>query len=183
MTVTTTASAELRKLQKARDTAHAELKELESKLIGWDTEGLPPGTVGFQADLHGTRRERKHGPNPHREQFEAARATYLEHDVALQAFKRTSAADRIAEVTEALDSVAVREAWERLREEVEHHRLTVEGVRSIIFDTPGIDGQALGFDGRIEEWASYAEGALRGLDEGELIKPGLTPAAEVKLDG
>lgn len=184
-TTTTTASSELAKLQTVRDKAHAEFQERKAKVEAWDTEGLAPevrpGTA--QADVHAIRREQDHGPNPHRDECEAVRASYLKLDAALQAFKRESAADRIAEVTEALDSEDIREAWERLRAELDRERKAQEEVRSICVDCPGIDGQALGYDPRVDEWYRQAEDALRGLDERELVKPGLTPAAVVKLDG
>lgn len=175
----TAPSSELRKLQTKRDKAHAEYHEVRAKLDAWDTEGAPelrPGSA--QAEQHAAQRERENGPNPHREEYDLARATYYESDTALQTFKRERVLDRIAEVTGDVDADAIRADWERLRRGLEHYRVEVEEVRGIVLDTPGLTGQALDHDGRVESWYGLAVEALAGA---EMTKPGLTPAAIEKV--
>jgi hypothetical protein len=168
-------------LHEARDQAREEYLEQKAKLNARDTEGAPPGTsVGsFQADRHAELREKEHGPNPHREGYEAAREAFHELDRALQVCKRDAVRDRI-EAVNGQDAVEkIKEGFRLVAEGCEEYAGAVSRVRDIVIDTPGLNGQAYGEDPRPVYWHKIA---VEGRD-GEIARPGLTPQAEAKLDG
>jgi hypothetical protein len=133
----------------------------------------------FQADRHAEVREREHGPNPHREEYEEARAIYLDLDARLQASKRENVRDRIEDVPVDHAVETIRNGFRLLAQGCEAYDDAVSAVRDIALDTPGLNGQSYGHDPRPAEWLRLAVGTL----DGELAKPRLTPQAEAKLDG
>ena len=63
----------------------------------------------------------------------------------------------------------------------EPYRVDNEEVRALIAAAPVVNTQHHGFDRRISDWYAFVLDALRGLDEAELIKPGLTPLGATRL--
>ncbi len=177
----TSASAELRKLQAARDKAHALDRAAKAKVDTWDAEGLPAGVElrTVMGNHHVANREQAQGPNPHRPAYEEARASYFELDLALQAFKRESVRDRIEEVPVDHAIETIRNALRLLAKGCEEYEGAVAAVRDVVIDTPPLNGQHYGHDPRPNEWLRLAVGTL----DGEIAKPRLTPQGEAKLDG
>jgi hypothetical protein len=93
--------------------------------------------------------------------------------------RRERVLDRIAEVTADVDADEIREGFERLRSALDTYRVAIEETQGIILDTPGLDGQALGYDERIVDWYDCVLAALDSLD-GEFVKPGLTSLGAYK---
>jgi hypothetical protein len=173
-------SAELCKLTAKRERAHEKLQEPKAKLQAWDTEGLPPdirpGTG--QAEIHAASREREEGPNPHRENYDAAFAEFTEADEELQRFQRENVRERIAEVGTDAAADKIREGLVILLKGCEDFRADTLRVREIVVSTPGMDGRDYGYDPRPDQWAQLAAAAL----DSEIVPAGLTELGNWKAD-
>jgi hypothetical protein len=197
-----TPSSELARLQQVRDKAHAKVREAKRQLEDYaaetermradygqhqpqhpeqyDANSLPkPDTEAARMRAEISKRMNL---NPHRADYDAAIKPFHEADVALQDFQRTRVRDRIEEVTGEVDGATVREAWENLRDVLGAYRVELEEVKGIIASTPGLDGQAVGHDARVDEWYDFALGALNSLEQGEIAPAGLSPQGEYKAD-
>ena len=81
-----------------------------------------------------------------------------------------------------MDADAIQDALVVLRTRLERYRVAVEEVRGIVLDTPGLNGQAIDFDGRIAEWYPFALDALVSLDTDTLTAPGITQVAAWRVN-
>jgi hypothetical protein len=201
MPTTTTPSTELAKLEKARDKAHAPVRELKRKRRNWDTEtearryqltarrhahpaefegaGKPKqGTEAAKLELEIKKRMAE--PNPFQADFDAAVAEFHARDTEVEQFKLHHVRDRLGEVeTSARRSVEdIVEAAEALRVALDSYRGDIEEARAVLIDTPGLDARYLGHEPRIGEWTRVASDIV----ETEILLPGLTPTGEQKVD-
>lgn len=201
-------SAELRKLEEARDEAHAESRSARADVDAWDGEtqamrvfyseyaqdnpeeldangNLPkPGTRA--AKLEAEIKERMRSENPHQAAAEEARAKFHAADKAAHEFKITRCADRLAELEPDFNTAeeAILKAAVALTQACEQYRVNIEQARAIISSTPVIDRDgnrgsepSLTFDPRVDDWLTFA----RDIADAEIAKPGLTPIAAWKL--
>lgn len=201
-TKTTKASDELRQLEAKRDQLHAAVRDVRRQRDEYNAEterlrtevtqdrhvhpeqyeGVQfkpvPGTAA--ADLQATVRERMAG-NPHADDYEKARAAFVEADAAVQHFRRARFSDLLAELHPQADTAiaTLRRAWETLVEGSEQYAAALGEVRAQTTVTPGLINapDVLGFDNRVEEWARQALEVLAG----EIIRPGLTPMGQWKV--
>lgn len=204
-TTTNTPSAELRKLQDTRDKAHAKAREARAERDGWneETERLrhefsarcqahpdevegptqrpKPGTQA--ARLQGEIKARMAGDNPHEQAYSAALEHFHGFDRQVEQFKVERVRDRLAEFDPDAEAAvaALREAFEAQLEACEQYRAVVDRVHAVVTDTPGFVRKqgTYRIDPRPAEWALQARQAL----ESDVVKPGLSPVAEARLDG
>lgn len=86
----------------------------------------------------------------------------------------------VAELIADIDKVESRfeQAFHEIAEAADAYGLLVEVVREFVIDSPGLDGQALTYDPRVNDWRKLAETAM----DDPLIRPGLTELGAWKLD-
>jgi hypothetical protein len=204
MTTTTrqnsTVGAQLRKLQGAREKAHAKVTEARRKVSEWNAETearraeLTLRSETHAAEFEGPQRLPKKGtkaaklaaqikkrmtePNPCQAGYEKALGPYLAADRALSDFKRARLHDRLAELEPHHETAVatIREGLELLKRGCEQYRAGVDGVRAITTDTPGLERRRgmYRFDPGPEEWERLASEAL----DREILRPGVSEEGE-----
>jgi hypothetical protein len=184
-------SVELRKLERARDEAHAKAREARTKMESWDLETerlraqstrhanahpeefegaelrVKPGTAA--AKLAATIRERREQPNPHEAAYAAARDEFHRRDEVANAFKTRHLAARVAEhdPTHVEAQEMIRAGFDQVARGCELYRVGREEVLGVILATPRKNGQDLGDDPRIKEWVKLAA----EVRDGEIVPP------------
>lgn len=201
-----TPSAELAKLQAARDKAHAKVRETRQARDEWDAE-----TRQLQAEYTAHRhanpddyfggdfrpkpgseaerqalaiRKRLTNGNPVLEDYEAALAPVRELDRLLETFKRERVRSRIEEALVDRESPdKARKAIGQLLAWLSSEQQAIEAVRAVVQDTPTLQRQrqhTLSFDSRVGEWENLLGGMLEAIEEG-IATPGLTAFAEDRV--
>lgn len=197
-TTTKTPSAELARLQDARDKAYAAVQEVKRERAGYETETanikaaytafvnerpedwanevrLPkPGTPS--AKERDKLRERLASENPHEKKFNAAVAKFHAADDVLHEFLTGHLPDLLAEQEPAVRALEDKrtEAFEALAEVGAEYAELEAQARDWIIRTPRLNGQALKADPRPRQWAELARDNLGA----PLAAPGLTGDAE-----
>jgi hypothetical protein len=195
-----TVSAQLRKLQGARDKAQAKVNKARREVSEWDaaTEAmraeLTLRSETHAAEFEGPQRLPKKGteaaklaahikkrlrePNPYQAGYEKALGPYLAADRALSEFKRARLHDRLAELEPHHEKAVatIREGLELLKRGCEQYRVGVHGVRAITTDTPGLERRQgmYRFDPGPGAWERLASEAL----DREILRPGVSEEGE-----
>lgn len=197
-TKTKAPSAQLDKLQRARDDAYATLQDVKRDRSAWEAEttGLKAETSAFINERPEDWADAAHNPkpgtpgakrrdalvdrlaagNPHDETFDAARAKFHQADAELQEFLTAHLPDLLAE-----QEPTVRALEDRRAEvvaaiaEIDAGYAAVEAqARDWIVRTPRLNGQSLKADPRPAQWAKLASENF----DAPLAAPGLTADAE-----
>jgi hypothetical protein len=193
-TKTKTPSAELDKLQRARDKAYADLQAVKRDRALWEDEtealrgsytllvrsrpedhrdaaGNPkPGTPSA-AEQHKLKK-RIAGGNPHEDHFQSAKADFHAAAEKLNEFLTSRLPDLLGELEPAFDAIETKrvEAFELLSEVASEYGALEAKAREWIIRSPRLNGQALRSDPRPAQWAKLADENL----ESPLTAPGLT---------
>jgi hypothetical protein len=195
-------SDQLAEIDTRRATAHAKVHQARRAVTAYDaeteqaradysaalrespeqtTEGVNPKPLPDTdlARVHAEVRARMTEPNPHQGDYEQARDEFCEVADELEQFKRAHVTDRLAELDPARHAAEdeMREGAAIILRGCDRYGEVVNRAREIIIDTPGLNGQALGYDGKPGDWKRMAVEAV----ESEIAKPGLTPHAAAKV--